>query len=83
MLNYEMTKQPISKSGERYWMVTLSTNNLTENNKNLYLKKEGSIYILPDGKDIKYWYNASDNKFYEPGSKVVVRHGMHFMKISK
>lgn len=83
MLNSDITKKPIIKNENRYWMVTLSTDNLTEKNKQSFLKKEGDVYILPKDNNVKYWYNSSDNKYYKPGSKVKVYHGMHFTKIEK
>lgn len=83
MLNEDETLKPITKNGSRYWMVTLETDNISVKNKGKYLKKEGSIYVLPKDDDVKYWYNSSDNKYYKPGSKVTVNHGMHFTKIEK
>ena len=76
-------KKPITKGENRYWMVTLDTDNINATNKEKYLKKEGSTYTLPKDDNVKYWYNSSDNKYYKPGSKVKVYHGMHFTKIEK
>lgn len=83
MLNDSRTKKPITKGENRYWMVTLDTDNINTTNKEKYLKKEGSTYTLPKDDNVKYWYNSSDNKYYKPGSKVKVYHGMHFTKIEK
>lgn len=69
------------KKGNNLWMVT-NTNDLLFGNKgNFYI--EGSYYILPFpnkylNKKFIGWYNTSDNKYYLPGDKVRVSHGMFF-----
>ena len=74
-------KDPIQKNNSNYWMVTTSEDFVTDNNKNLYLKEEGSFYTLPFSKNLNFigWLNTSDNKIYYPGSRIKVSHGLHFI----
>lgn len=74
--NLEYLLPPISKLGNRYWMVTTSEDIVNDFNKSKYLVKEGSIYTLPKGP--KKWYCHSDNKYYYPGDKVTIWFGSYF-----
>lgn len=81
VMSTEYIKNPIMKNNKNLWMVTTSENNISSYNKNLYLREESSIYILPKSRrlDFKGWLNTSDNKIYYPGDKYVVSHGTHFI----
>lgn len=82
-LNDNMLLPPITDpSNSRLWMVTTSDDIIS--NKNSYLRKEGSYYILREPirrAKFKYWYNTSDGKKYKPNSVVRVTHGMHFIAV--
>ena len=69
------TKKPINKNGYNYW-------HLNVNNKS-YLLKEGTIYRLPKIKNIKAYYNTSDNNYYYPGDTIVINHGIYLESIYK
>lgn len=77
--NLEYLLPPISKLGNRYWMVTTSEDIVNDFNKDKYLVMEGSIYTLPKGP--KMWYCHSDNKYYYPGDKVTIWFGSYFEAI--
>ena len=79
IVNPKMVKTPIKINNDRYWMVTTSEDNVNEKNKNSFLRKEGSIYLLPESKNknFKGWYNTSDNSIYQPGDKITVDHGIY------
>jgi len=83
IVNPEVLRKPITISNDRYWMVTTSENNVNRQNKKKYLRKEGSMYTLPNSKikDFKGWYNTSDNNIYQPGDKISVSHGIHFIAL--
>ena len=80
-----LLKEPIIKDGTRVWMVTTSKDIVTEENKNDYLVKEGSIYTLPiiDANNFKGWYNTADNKLYQGGDKVTIWYGTYFEEVEK
>lgn len=75
MFTMNNTKKTITKNGHNYWYINI-------NNKE-YLIKEGSIYKLPKIKNIKAYYNTSDNKYYYPGDKLIVNHGIYLESIKK
>ena len=81
----DMLKTPIQFFGKNMWMVTTSEDNVTDLNKNNYLRYEGTEYTIPKPKDknIVGWLNTSDNTIYQPGDNVTVYHGMHFEAIYK
>ena len=83
--NPDMLKTPIQFFGKNMWMVTTSEDNVTDLNKNNYLRYEGTEYTVPKPKDknIVGWLNTSDNTIYQPGDNVTVYHGMHFEAIYK
>ena len=68
-------------------MVTTSDDYVTEYNKKDFLVKEGNQYILKKplipSKKFKGWYNTIDGKIYQPGDKINVIHGTHFIAIYK
>ena len=75
---------PLMKNddGNVVWMVTTSDDEVTEENKQNYLKEYESEYILPKPKKEENfigWLNAGDNKLYQPGEKIKVVHGLHFI----
>jgi hypothetical protein len=80
-----LLKEPIIKDNNRVWMVTTSKDIVTEENKNDYLVKEGSIYTLPiiDANNFKGWYNTADNKLYQGGDKVTIWYGTYFEEVEK
>lgn len=80
-----MLRNPIQQFGKNMWMVTTSEDNVTDLNKNNYLRYEGTEYTVPKPKDknIVGWLNTSDNTIYQPGDNVTVYHGMHFEAIYK
>ena len=79
IVNPRMVKAPIKINDDRHWMVTTSEDKVSNSNKNSFLRKEGSEYILPTSnkKNFKCWYNTSDNSFYQPGDRIVVNHGIY------
>ena len=80
LMNPKMALPPITNNnGKRMWMVTTNLDEVTESNKSKYLVEEESIYTLPKGENITNWYSTSENKYYNPGDKVKVWHGMHFI----
>ena len=83
--NPAMLKEPIKKFNHNVWMVTTSEDNVTELNKNNYLKTEGTVYKVPKSKNKKFlkWLNTADNKTYLPGDKVTVNHGIYLKAIYK
>ena len=79
-VNQEMLKEPIkNKKGTNLWLVTNNREKITKNNIKDYAIEEGKYYTLPKYKNVKEWYNTSDNITYKPGDKVEVWHGMHFI----
>ena len=78
-----MIREPITIDNNRYWMVTTSLDNVTENNKKSFLRKEGSYYKLPIVSEVNYWFSTTDNKIYNPGEYIRVNHGMHFIANKK
>ena len=72
-------KKPINKDGSNYWMVTTSEDDMI--NKEKYLHKEGTTYILPnnDNENFIGWLNTSDNKIYQANETITINHGLHFI----
>lgn len=85
VMSEDLLLSPIQKENFNYWMVTTSEDSISDYNKNMYLKKEGSIYKLPTSKKINLigWFNTADNKMYYPNDLVRVDHGLHFIAIYK
>ena len=83
IVNPKMIVNPITINNDRYWMVTTSEDNVNDANKKSFLRKEGSIYVLPESNrsSFKGWYNTADNLIYQPGDKLVVAHGIHLQAI--
>ncbi len=83
IINPKMLRNPITINNNRYWMVSTSEDNINDTNKHNYLRKEQSIYVLPNSKRSNFigWYNTSNNKIYKSGDKVVVSHGLHFIAL--
>lgn len=84
MLNSAL-KIPIKNSiGNNMWMITTSDDIVIV--KSNYLKEEESIYTLPNPKNnINFvgWHNTGNNKIYNPGDKIPVHYGMHFVAVYK
>ena len=72
-----MLLKPEEKNGSRYW--TVSTGNTWNPVKKKV--KEGNYYQLPYDHKNKYWYSTAEHKYYQPGEKVEVWSGMHFVSI--
>ena len=71
------TLSPITKDGNRYFIITTCFDEVNENNIDKYLYKEGSIYTVPKNKG-KYFIDTSDNtKIYKPGEKIKVQNSIH------
>lgn len=85
MINDERIVYPINKFNKNMWMVTTSNDNVTNLNKHLYLRPEGSTYTLPIINDKQFigWYSTSDNKIYQSGDSIIVYYGMHFEALYK
>ena len=79
IINPKMLESPITINNERYWMVTSNIDIVNDNNKKDFLRKEGSVYTLPNinKKDFLGWYNTSDNTIYKPGDKLTISHGTY------
>ena len=78
--NKNMLLPPIkNKYGKRLFMITTDINELGSK----YLKEENTYYILPINKNIKYYLNTTNNKYYIPGSIIKVETPIHFIKIYK
>ena len=62
-----MLRNPITINNNRYWMVSTSEDNINDTNKHNYLRKEQSIYVLPNSKRSNFigWDNTSNNKIYK------------------
>ena len=79
-LNEDLLNNPKTDLfGNRTWMVTTSEDYVTMFNKNKYLYKEGSTYIIPKSSKVLYWYNTADGKEYKSGDKITVNTGMHLI----
>ncbi len=76
--NVNMVKSPIKIDGDRYWMVTTSLDDVTDENKENFLVKEGSTIKLPQTD--KRWYSTAENVYYNSEDYVEVWHGMHFIE---
>lgn len=75
------TVEPITKDGNRYFMMTTSIDNVNDENLEEYLYKEGSYYKLPKN-GAKYFLNTFTNKKYKPGKKIKVENSIHFKAIN-
>lgn len=83
LLDTQNTKELMTNDeGKTVWMVTTSDDEVTDSNKSEFLREEGSYYTLPQP-DRKSgfigWLNTADNKLYQPGDKVEVLYGTHFI----
>ena len=72
-----LLKVKTNKNNKRLWMVTTNYDKVLDYNK--YLYEEGSYYELPRIIGVNKWYSTSENKYYKPGDRVLVNHGMHFI----
>lgn len=74
----------LNNNGKRQWMVTTSDDIVNEENKSSYIMEEGDYYILkePIRKDNKRfigWYHTGENTIHQPGEKIEVLYGTHFI----
>lgn len=74
----------LNNNGKRQWMVTTSDDIVNEANKSSYIMEEGDYYILkePIRKDNKRfigWYHTGENTIHQPGEKIEVLYGTHFI----
>ena len=76
----ERQKEPITKNGDKYFMVTTSEDKIDSNNVYSYLYKEKSIYILPEI-GAKYFIDTSTNKKYKSGESFIVYNSTHFKAV--
>lgn len=85
LTNHDLLLEPNKdKDNNRIWMVTTSDDVVNNQNKDKYLHKENSKYILPEPinkKGFYKWYSTMDNKYYNPGDEITVYHGTHFIAI--
>ena len=78
-------KEPeLNENGKRQWMVTTSEDKVTQDNKKDFLMEEGDYYTLKDAKNIKGkkfigWYHTGESTMHQPGEKVEVLYGTHFI----
>lgn len=85
ILNENKTLKPeLNQNGKREWMVTTSDDVVTEKNKLSYLMEEGDYYTLKepikkDNKKFIGWLHTGENIIYQPGDKVEVLYGTHFI----
>ena len=84
-LNKEIWNVPkLNENGKREWMVTTSEDVVTQENKSSYLMEEGDCYILKKPKNNtnkKFigWLHTGENIMYQPGDKVEILYGTHFI----
>lgn len=83
LLDLSNTKPVLKDENDHnLWMVTTSDDEVTDNNKSSFLYKENSFYTLKEPKykkNFKGWLNTGDNKLYQPGDRVEVSYGTHFI----
>jgi hypothetical protein len=85
-VNPNMVLSPNSIHGKNLWMVTTSDDNVNVLNKNQFLFKEDSKYLLkvPHNKvNFIGWYNSVDGKIYNPGDYVTINCGTNFIALYK
>jgi hypothetical protein len=73
---------PKNSFGQYLWMVT--TSDMDDPSALLHQVVEGSVYIVPTPENedgFMYWYNHSDNKYYNPGDVIVVDSSMYLQAI--
>ncbi len=73
-----------NSAGNYLWMVTTS-DDVNPSDKS-HQMVEGSTYKVPTPKKtngFKYWYNHSDNKYYQPGDTIKVDSSMYLEAIYK
>lgn len=76
------TLEPITKNGEKYFIITTSKDKVNEENLKDYLYKENSVYQVPkDG--AKYYIETSTNNKYLPGDKIKVQNSIHLKAIEE
>ena len=75
---YNEIKEPYKINGNNAWMMTTSLDNLNED-YHKYLYEEGSMYTLPNNKNVKCFFNTFNDKCYKPGSKVKVETSFRFI----
>ena len=74
------TLEPITKNGDRYFMMTTSLDIINEENVEEHLYKEGSYYRLPK-EGANYFLDTFTNKKYKPGQKIKVENSRHFKAV--
>ena len=77
----EEIKEPYIIDNKNAWFVTTSLDDLS--NRNKYMMIQGSVYTLPNNKNIKCYYNTYDSKCYKGGDKIIVNHSLHFIAKNK
>ena len=71
------TLPPITKNGERYFIITTSIDDVNQNNIEKHLYKEGDIYKLPESNVIKYFIDTSTKNKYKPGENIEVTNSIY------
>lgn len=77
----DYTLSPEKRNGKRYFMMTTSLDNVSDENVNNFLYKEGSKFTLPKT-GAKYFVDTATNIKYNPGETVKVEMGTHFRAIN-
>ena len=77
----DYTLSPEKRNGKRYFMMTTSLDNVSDENVNDFLYKEGSKFTLPKT-GAKYFVDTATNIKYNPGDTVKVEMGTHFRAIN-
>lgn len=73
---------PKNSYGQYLWMVT--TSDMDDPSNSIHQIVDGSEYEIPTPENeegFKYWYNHSDNKYYNPGDVIVVDSSMYLEAI--
>lgn len=79
-------KPKLNENGKREWMVTTSDDIVTDKSKSSYLMEEGDYYTLKEpkkkfvnNKKFVGWLFTGENTMHQPGEKVKVIYGTHFI----
>ncbi len=74
------TLEPKTKEGNRFFMMTTSLDDVSEENVEKHLYKENSYYELPKN-GARYFVDTFSNKKYKPGKKIKVENSRHFKAV--
>ena len=83
LMNNDRKVEPYKDNdGVRLWMVTTSDDSDPDDAS--HQMRESSVYVVPapnNSNGFKYWYNHSDNKYYNPGDMIEVDSSMYLEAI--